>query len=439
MEDSASGGRLRDLESQVSRLETAVGELKILNDIAIAISSASSLEDVIELVVRKCIRHLGVEQAAVIVIDPQDKNRQFRTVVRGADTSREVAPFRLGTMLQGWTLKYRKALRINDLRQDKRFSDFAEGDSPIHSILSVPMMIGGRMIGLVNVFNKKGADPFTDDDQRLLSIIASQSAQVIENARLSEEEQMLEAVRREMEVAYHIQTDLLPKGAPAVPGYDIAGVSIPAKSVGGDYFDFVDAGDGRFVVCLGDVSGKGMPAALLMANLQATLRSLVQRDPAPVACLTQANRLMFEVTGMDRFVTLFFGLLDSRTHTLRYASAGHNPPVLVRQGEEPCLLETRGIILGCFEEAVYAEESLPLAPGDTLIVYSDGITEAIDSSEEEFGLEKLEKLASTIAPQSARSINQSVLDTVRHHQGGAPQLDDMTIISLRRMSPGNHR
>ncbi len=214
MENSASGGRLEDLESQVNRLETAVGELRILNDIATAISSASSLEDVIELIVRKCISHLRVEQAAVIVLDPLDKERQFRTVVRGADTSREVAPFRLGTMLQGWMLKYRKVLWIDALREDARFRDFAKGDSPIHSILSVPMMIGGRLIGLVNVFNKKAMAPFTDSDQRLLSIIASQSAQVIENARLCEEERILEAVRKEMELAYRIQTDLLHAGRP---------------------------------------------------------------------------------------------------------------------------------------------------------------------------------------------------------------------------------
>ena len=137
---------------------------------------------------------------------------------------------------------------------------------------------------------------------------------------------------------------------------------------------------------------------------------------------------------MDRFVTLFFGLLDTGVHTLTYASAGHNPPTLIRQGKKPVLLEARGIILGCFEKAVYAEESLPLAPGDTLIVYSDGITEAIDSSEAEFGLEKIKKIAATLASQHARSINQSIIDTIRQHQDDAPQLDDMTIVSVRRTS-----
>jgi sigma-B regulation protein RsbU (phosphoserine phosphatase) len=143
---------------------------------------------------------------------------------------------------------------------------------------------------------------------------------------------------------------------------------------------------------------------------------------------------MYEATGMDRFVTLFFGLLDTGTHTLTYASAGHNPPILFRRGQDPGLLQARGIILGCFEEAIYSEESLSLAPGDTLIIYSDGITEAIDSSEEEFGLEKLKKVAASVAPQPARSLNQSIIDQVRQHQDDAPQLDDMTIVSLRRTS-----
>ncbi len=434
MKDSDSAGRLDDLRDQVGRLETAVNELKILNDIATAISSASSLEDVTELVVRKCIEHLRVEQAAIIVLDPEDKERQFKTVVRGADTSREVAPYRLGTMLQGYMLKYRKPLRISDLKTDRRFKDFAGGDSPIRSILSVPMMIGGRLIGLINVFNKRGAEHFTGDDQRLLSIIASQSAQVIENARLCEEELMLEAVRKEMEVAYRIQTDLLPKYPPRVPGYDIAGVSIPAKAVGGDYFDFIEAGDGQLVVCLGDVSGKGMPAALLMANLQATLRSLVLRNPAPEACLAQANRLMFDATGSDRFVTLFFGLLDPATHTLRYASAGHNPPLLLREGKEPETLESHGIILGCFEDVVYVESVLSIKRGDTLMVYSDGIVEAIDASEAEFGIESLKACGEKHRGLAMEELNRRTIEGVLEHQGKAAQLDDMTIVSISRTS-----
>jgi sigma-B regulation protein RsbU (phosphoserine phosphatase) len=209
--------------------------------------------------------------------------------------------------------------------------------------------------------------------------------------------------------------------------------------VGGDYFDFIDAGSGQIAICLGDVSGKGMPAALLMANLQATLRSLVLVDPAPSACLAQANRLMFEATGMDRFVTLFFGLLDTGTHILRYASAGHNPPVLLREGRDPMVLETHGIILGCFEEADYIEESMPLEPGDTVIVYSDGVTEAIDASEDEFGLEKLKTVAGSLSLQPARSINQNIIDTVRRHQGDFPQIDDMTIVSLKRISSEGQR
>jgi serine phosphatase RsbU (regulator of sigma subunit) len=352
-------------------------------------------------------------------------------MVRGADTSREITPYRLGTLLQGWMLKYRKPLVVDDLRQDARFRDFVKDERLIRSLLSVPMMLGGRMVGLLNAFNKKGT-AFSDSDQRLLSIIASQSAQVIENARLCEEERALAAVRKEMDMAYQIQTDLLPKESPRIPGYDIAGMSIPARSVGGDYFDFIDAGDGKLAICLGDVSGKGMPAALLMANLQATLRSLVLQAPGPADCLKQANKLMFESTGMDRFVTLFFGLLDTNRHTLRYASAGHNPPLLTRQGSEPVLLEARGIILGCFEDAAYKEETLSLAQGDGITVYSDGITEATGTAEEEYGLEQLKSVIKSSAGVASRELNTGIIESVRSHQGGSPQLDDMTIVTLTR-------
>ena len=431
MSDSASDPRLRDLKDQVRHLEVSVKELTILNDIATAISSASSLEEIIELIIRKCIKHLRVEQGAVTLLDPKDEENPFRTMVRGADTSRKVTPYRLDMVLKGWMLKYQKPLVIDDLRTDERFKHFRKEETPIRSVLSVPMMLKGRMIGLLNAFNKKGSGGFTDGDRRLLSIIASQSAQVVENARLHEEEQALIAVRKEMELAYSIQTDLLPTNAPDLPDYDIAGTSLPAKTVGGDYFDFIDGGKGRLILCVGDVSGKGMPAALLMANLQATLRCLVLQDTDPSNCLERANKLMFESTGAERFVTLFLGLLDATNHILTYASAGHNPPLLFREGEEPAVLSARGIILGCFENATYSPESVPLKPGDILLAYSDGVTEAINSFEEEFGVENLKEMVLANRDDDVGTLIQKVTEAVRRHQSGSAQLDDMTLIALK--------
>ena len=275
MADTERENYIARLEDENRELKVALTELTILHDIARAISSASSLERVMELIVRKCIKHLKAEQGAVMLLEKGDREKAFHTMIRRADTSATTLPYRLYSQLRGWMLKYRKPLLINDLQSDPRVKVGADKNQPIRSLLSVPLLYKGRMVGSLNVFNKRSEEGFTEADKRLLTIIGSESAQVIENARLYEEEQALLIMQQEMKLAYKIQVGLLPQTAPQITGYDIWGKSIPAKEVGGDYYDFVRMDEHRLGVCLGDVCGKGMPAALLMANLQAALRGQV--------------------------------------------------------------------------------------------------------------------------------------------------------------------
>jgi len=227
----------------------------------------------LNLITQKCVKNLNVEQTAVLLLEDQDEKSAFKTKVRRVDSLASTAPFRFDTQLTGWMLKNRKPLLVNDFTTDDRFRSFSKELIPIRSMLSVPLMSKGRMIGQLTVFNKKLSEGFSMNDQRLLTIIAAQSAQVIENARLLEEEQALLKMKEELNLAYRIQTKLLPKSDPQINGYDICGKSIPAKIVGGDYFDFLPMDEQRLVICLGDVSGKGIPAAMIMSNLQATVRA----------------------------------------------------------------------------------------------------------------------------------------------------------------------
>ena len=277
------------LDNENKRLRAAVEELSILNDIATTISSTLSLEQIIDLIVRKCIKHLEVEQGAVMLLDEKDQDSAFKTMVRKANSSHEILPFRLDTQLAGWMITHKKPLLINDLSSDDRISVGSGDKIPFTSLLSVPLCLKGKMIGSLNLFNKRSGEGFTDTDKRLLTIIAAQSAHVIENARLSEEEKVLQLMQEEMRLAYKIQMDLLPSTAPEVEGYNIAGKSIPAKTVGGDYFDFIEIGNSCMCICLGDVSGKGIPAALLMSNLQATLRGQAPQDRSPQTCIEKST------------------------------------------------------------------------------------------------------------------------------------------------------
>lgn len=419
------------LDDENRRLRAAVEELSILNDIATTISSAHTLEQIIDLIVQKCIKHLRVEQGAVMLLDSKEAKSEFKTMVRKANSSHEVLPFRLDAQLAGWMITHKEPLLINELGKDDRFTLGKGEDMPYRSLLSVPLCLKGRIVGAINVFNKRADEGFTEADKRLLTIIATQSAQVIENARLSEEELALQLMQEEMRLAYKIQMDLLPKN-PAVQGYDIAGKSIPAKTVGGDYFDFLETGPNCLCICLGDVSGKGMPAALLMSNLQATLRGQAMQDCIPDNCIKKSNMLLYRSTTTDKFATLFYGMLDTAEHRLCYCNAGHNWPFLLKANGETLRLDVGGPVLGIIEEFDYGGDSVQLDPGDLLVIFSDGITEAIDEKEAMFDEKNLEEVIRRNIAKSSVEIIDDIIKSVEEHAGSTAQTDDMTIVVLKR-------
>ncbi len=320
------------------------------------------------------------------------RKTRFHTMIRTHDTNVSSLPYRLDTQLTGWMLRHKKPLLTNDIFTDDRFKFFRDPDLPVKSLLSAPLTLKGKMIGLLTVFNKKTESGFTPGDQRILAIISSQSAQVLENARLYEEEQTLRLMQEEMRLASEIQINLLPKSAPELIGYEIAGMSFPAKEVGGDYFDFIQIDKNHTAFCLGDISGKGIPAAMLMSNLQATLRSQTDLRLSCRESISRSNNLLYKSTDSQKFATLFYGILDSARHEFCYCSAGHDNPFLFRGGEKPIRLQTGGLILGFMSDSKYEDETVKLNPGDLLVIYSDGITEAMNKDEEEFGEARLESV-----------------------------------------------
>ena len=422
---------VRELDDENKRLRAAVDELSILNDIATTISSAYTLDQIINLIVQKCIKHLRVEQGAVMLLDSKEATSEFKTMIRRANSSHEVLPFRLDAQLAGWMITHKEPLLINELGSDERFTLGKGEDMPYRSLLSVPLCLKGRIVGAINVFNKRADVGFTEADKRLLTIIATQSAQVIENTRLSEEEIALQLMKEEMRLAYNIQMNLLPKN-PTVEGYDIAGKSIPAKTVGGDYFDFMETGPNCLCICLGDVSGKGMPAALLMSNLQATLRGQAMQDCTPDNCINKSNLLLYRSTTTDKFATLFYGMLNTEEHKLCYCNAGHNWPFLIKANGETLRLDVGGPVLGIIEDFAYSGDSVQFDPGDLLIIFSDGITEAIDEKETMFDEENLEDVIRQNMANSSVEIIDNIIKSVNDHAGSTAQMDDMTLVVMKR-------
>jgi serine phosphatase RsbU (regulator of sigma subunit) len=422
------------LEEENRRLRRALEELAILNEIAVAINSALSLDLILESIVQKSTKHLKVEQVAVLLLDEKVEDKPFQTMIRGWDTVSDTLPYRLDTQLTGWMLKNKNALLINDFEQDNRFKTFSNEPLSVHSLLSVPLLSRNRMIGLITVFNKKEGDGFSKEDQRLLSIIASQSSQVIENARLLKEEQELIKVQQELKLASDIQLNLLPEKAPEIEGYDIYGKSIPAKDVGGDYFDFIPIDENRLAFCVADISGKGIPAALLMSNLQATVRGQTMAKASVVECLRRSNTMLVHNTPPEKFSTFFYGILDSESHQVYYGNAGHNYPFLFPVDRDPRQLEEGDIVLGIIEDSDYREQMLAMEPGDIFVLYSDGITEAINKEEEEFDESALISIVAGNKNASAEELTQKIIDAVQQHAGDCVQYDDMTVVIIKRNS-----
>lgn len=406
----------------------ATEELALLNELALKIGASDDTKKINDTIVQYALQAVQGEQGLISLLDERDEQAPY-TLMRVHEGSGPA--FHVNQSLLGWMRIHQEPLRVNNFQTDPRFRGVS-GDAGIDAILCAPLKVRSKLIGVLTVCNKKNGTGFTDSDERLLGIIASQSSQAIENTRLSGEEKRLQHMQKELRQAYEMQINLLPKETPVLDGYDIAGTSRPAQTVGGDYFDYIPVRNQGLAFCVGDVSGKGLPASLLMANVQATVRTHAQWSTSASTCLEETNKLIWKSTGRGVFVTLFYGVLDPIEHRLRYANAGHNRPLLFRKSEPPRRLLTAGLAIGCIAKWSYEEEILSLEQGDVLLVYSDGVTEAMNLAREEFGEDRLAELVASHQDERAEAIIQHVLAAVSAHAGKAPQADDITLIVIKR-------
>lgn len=422
----------KQLEQENKRLRSAIEELSVLNDLALAISGSLDSEKIMRSIISRSIRAIGAEQGDITLI-AEDEVNPAQTLVRSMVSSRNHAPFHLNQNLLGWMQINKKPLLINNPTDDQRFRNVTWEES-IQSVLCAPLMAKSKLIGILTLYNKKEESGFSNSDQRLLSIIASQSAQIVENARLYEEEQAYKIMQQELELASGIQKKLLPSVVPEIEGYAIGGRNVTAQSVGGDYYDYIQIDEHRWALCLGDISGKGLPASLLMSNLQAILRGQVVHLLSPSEILKNANIQLFHSTNPEKFATLFLGVVDIKIHTLTFASGGHEYPFLIRPEGSCKRLESNGPPLGVVDNIDFVETTIKLRPGDCIFVYSDGLTESMNKGEEEFGEERLQRILTTAGEvlfQPEKLIDQ-IFDASISHSGQKQLFDDMTALLISR-------
>jgi serine phosphatase RsbU (regulator of sigma subunit) len=343
--------------------------------------------------------------------------------------------FRISTAVRDRVLEEKTSILVRDVGSDEAFrARMSIVEQRVHTMMAAPLQTKeDRIIGLIYVDSPFVLREFTKNDLDLLTVMANVAAIRIEHARLAQVEEAERVMKRDLSQAADIQKGMLPEDAPHVPNADLAGYNAACRTVGGDYFDFFPYADGRVALALGDVSGKGMPASLMMMALQARVQVLAE-DPGDLGgFMSRLNKTTCAKCPSNRFITFFFSVFDPATGNLRFANAGHNPPIVVRADGSAEMLEGGGPVLGVVSIAIYREMQTQLGPGDMLVIYSDGVTEATNSAFDEFGEERLIEVLKQHREESAAEIVEAATKALAEFAAGAPQADDITLMVGKRL------
>ncbi len=307
----------------------------------------------------------------------------------------------------------------------------------IQSVMAVPLWNNKEVIGLLYLDQRVKGDAFSENDLRVTGLIANLAAVKIENVRLLEEQLEMKRMEQELKLGSKIQRGLLPAAAPRIPGYDVCGENQSCYEIGGDYYDFIKKRDGKVAVVIGDIAGKGVGAALLMAVLQSSIRALIHAAAEPARLVAQLNQVLIENSPENKFSTLFYAELDPETHEIEYVNAGHNPALLASGGRIEELRST-GPLVGLLEEAEFESRRVSLAAGGTLLLYTDGISEPEGEAGEEFGVRRLAEVLGECGGLSGSELMRTIRDRVEMFQGTLGSLawlqDDSTMVVVRRLS-----
>jgi serine phosphatase RsbU (regulator of sigma subunit) len=342
--------------------------------------------------------------------------------------------FKISSTVRDRVISQKESLLIRDAQLDQALREHMSiVEQKVRSMIAVPLQTNDRVIGLIYVDSPNAIREFTREDLNLLTVMANVAAIRIEHARLNEIEETERAMAKEMHQAALIQERLLGT-APAVQGLDIAAKTVASRAVGGDYYDFIKYPDGRVALMVGDVAGKGMPAALLMSSLQARVHVVFEEPDDLAKKMARLNKSTCANCPDNRFITFFACIADPQTGDVVYTNAGHNPPLVVRaNGEFEMVQGAGGMILGILPMAQYQEAHVRLDPGDTLVLFSDGVTEEADPQDNQFGEERLAKLVASLHNRPASEIVQEIHRAVREFTQGAAAADDITVVVARRL------
>jgi sigma-B regulation protein RsbU (phosphoserine phosphatase) len=405
------------LKEQQFQVNYRVVELENLYDVGLAVAGTLDLNRLSEEILLRAVSLLDARRGALYILEDR-RYRLDRTF--GGEAGR-------------WFPAENPALATFLAGDGEAPPDLLPG---ARHLLGVPILFENNALGLLVVGDKesrRGVGPFLAGDRRTLGLFANQAATALENARLHLRALEQERLEREMHLAAEIQRQILPKGAPQVPGYQLAGWNRPARQVGGDYFDMLPLRGGRFGLVVGDVSGKGIPAALMVSTLHSALRLLLDQAGIGPPLLEKLNKHILDSSMPNKFITMIVAEVEPESGRLLYVNAGHNPGLLLRRDGQVEELGSGGVPLGLLPGSRYQSREVVMEPGDLLCLYSDGITEAESIEEEEFGTDRLcDILRAGSQERSLQRVLDSIHEAVEEFSAGHPQGDDQTLLLLRR-------
>jgi serine phosphatase RsbU (regulator of sigma subunit) len=341
----------------------------------------------------------------------------------------EDAMLALGAGIIGHVIRTGEGLVIPDVRLEPLY---VEGRPETLSEIAVPILRRGQPIGALNL-ERDVPEAFSAADLDVLSFFADAAAITIDKAILHQQLLEKRRVEHQLRIARDVQARLLPAEAPALPGYDLAGVCLPTELIGGDYYDFLPLIWGRLGLVIADVSGKGVPAALIMSAFRAILRSQLDGSADPAQVMMAANRLLPEFTGKADFVTVLLGILDPESGWIAYANCGHNPPLLLRSDGTVERLLCGGLPLGLFADVTYATNAIRLAPGDALVLYTDGVTDWLDERGEPYGMARLGEAVAASGRGTSADMIAAITAGRRDQSGRLGYEDDYTLVVVKRL------
>jgi len=414
----------------------------VLSELSEHVRSIIETKPLLETVAARISETLHVPQVAVLLGGGGFYRPAF---AMGYATLPTVAfPTKTGTAMVLKSQKEPARVFLNDrdswvYREDSISEEERGKLATLHSELLLPLAVRDKLLGFISLGPKRSEEPYTGSDVRLLKSVAAQTGLALENANLmqtiADEVAHRERLNREVEIAREVQERLFPQKLPPIRGLDYAGHCRPALGVGGDYYDFLALPHGQLGIAIGDVSGKGIAAALMMASLQASLRSEATRAPENLAAAVGSiNRLVYEASSSNRYATFFYGQYSPAEGRFDYVNAGHNAPMLFHRSSSAdtlVRLEPGGTVVGLLEDAQYLQGSVRLRPGDVLVAFTDGISEAMNLDDEEWGEERLMEAIQTARGASAEELLKHLFEAATRFAGAAPQHDDMTLVVLR--------